>query len=359
MGLEERSYLHTSQYARRRKRRGCTGCFILVVLLVIVIAVLGQIPLPSTTPIPVFGYSVGVVRIEGPINESQHVNKILKSFRDSPLIKAVVLRLDTPGGAVGASEEIFREAKSISEKAKKPVIVSMGNAAASGGYYIAMAADEIFANAGTLTGSIGVIAMDWNIEPILRKVGVRSQVLKSGEHKDSGSPFREMRPEDRAYLQGVIFDTYRQFFRTVLQARHGQIDEALHKRQNEVMDILSTATTKLTSGGLEWQAFKTGSVATEIGVSIESEVALHEMADGRIFSGEQAVKLGLIDHIGTLEDAIERAAQLAKLGKNPPVVERSPESAIPSLLGSRAREFWQEFTRSDSTLEFRGGLDSN
>lgn len=353
--MEEKNYLHTSQYPHSRRKRGCGGCFVIALIMLLALAVISHLELPASTPFPVFGQSVGVVRIEGPINESQHVVKILKSFRESPLIKAVVLRLDTPGGAVGASEEIYREVRRIVEKEKKPVVVSMGNAAASGGYYIAAGADEIYANAGTITGSIGVIAMDWNIEGILDKVGIESEVLKSGEHKDTGSPLREMRPEDRAYLQGVIFDTYRQFFRTVLGSRHEEIDKALADRPQAVDDVLSTATTKIPTGGREWQAFTTGTIAAEFGASLASENALRLMADGRVYSGEQARVLGLVDKIGTLEDAIQRAAELAKLGAKPHVVERSPESAMPSFLGAMAREFWQEFTRTDATIQFRGG----
>ncbi len=336
-----------------RRRRGCLRWFIVALLIVLAVAVFKGGTFPSRLSIPVFGKSVGVVHIEGPINESAHIVKVIRGFRENPLVRAIVLRIDTPGGAVGASEEIFREVVKARVADRKVVIVSMGNAAASGGYYIASASQEIFANAGTITGSIGVIALDWNVQEILRRAGVESVVLKSGEHKDSGSPFRKMGTEDRRLIQGVIFDSYRQFFREVLRARHKEIATAIQTRRTRVEEILSTATTKGAGAGIEWDAFTTGSVAAELGVPVETETALRWMADGRVFTGEQAQALGLVDRIGTLGDAIERAGELSGLGKKPPVVERQPESAIPLLLGLSARQFWQEFSRGSASYEFR------
>jgi protease-4 len=297
--------------------------------------------------------AVGLVRIEGPIYDSAQVVKSLKSLRENPAIKAIVLRIDSPGGAVGASEEIYREAIRTKRDTGKPVLTSMGNAAASGGYYIAVASDEIFANGGTLTGSIGVIAMDFNVEQLLKTIGVRPVVVKSGEHKDTGSPFRDMAPEDRALLQSVIFDTYRQFVRTVLDARHDSIDRALADHPLEIADILSTSTTKRAEKPIEWEAFQSGTVAAEVGATTDAEVLLHTVADGRILSGEQALKLGLIDKIGTLEDVIQRAGELSGLGTKPIVIERKPRSGLPALLGVLGREFWREFARGNSEIEYR------
>jgi protease IV len=352
MRMDEKTSLHASNYPARRRKRGCFGFLALLLIILFVVTLISRFTFPGMSGVPVFGHSVGVIRIEGPINESKHVVKVLASFRRNPLIRAIVLRLDTPGGAVGASEEISREVARCRKDGKR-VIASMGNAAASGGYYIAVAAEELFANSGTLTGSIGVIAMDWNVEEVLRKVGVRPEILKSGEHKDTGSPLRAMSPEDRALLQSVIYDTYRQFFRTVLRARHKQIDAALDTHFAEVADILSTQTTKLDERALERDAFTTGAVAAEVGASVQSETALRAMADGRIFTGDQAHKLGLIDRIGTLEDAIQRAGELAGLGREPATVERRPESSIPALLGAAARAFREEFTRGGTRIEFR------
>jgi protease-4 len=279
--------------------------------------------------------------------------KIIRGFRENSLVKAIVLRVDSPGGAVGASEEIYREALKAREVNGKVVVASMGNVAASGGYYVSCAAQEIFSNGGTITGSIGVIMLDWNVEEIMRRVGVESVVVKSGRHKDSGSPFRGMTPEDRNLFQGLIFDTYRQFCTVVLRARHNALEAALRTRPGEVADALSTATTSSGAGGLEWEAFTTGTVARAAGATTDTETLLRWIADGRVLTGDQALTLGLVDKIGTLDDAVVRAGKLAGLGAKPAVVERRPESRIPSLLGISAREFWQEFSRKGPTVQMR------
>lgn len=342
----------------RPPKKSGSGCWKIVFILFLVLMVpliLRRLNSIGVIELPLLSDSVGVVRIEGPITDSRRINTIIREFGENKKIRAVVVRLDTPGGAVGASEEIYREVVRLREKDKKPVVVSMGNLAASGGYYISCGADEIYANAGTLTGSIGVIAMDFNLESILRRVGVSPVVLKSGEHKDTGSPFREMTPEDRRLIQGVIYDTYRQFVRAVLQARHKEIEGILLKRPGQIADVLSTSTTNKPGSGLEWDAFTTGSIAAETGATTASEIALHTMADGRVFSGEQALKLGLVDKIGTLYDAIDRAAQLGGISKKPHVVYRSPSSGISEVLGSSMREMWQVFSRSEPAVQYRGG----
>lgn len=351
--MDDKNYLHTSQYSGRRRRRGCFGIFLFILLSLFILWVIIQLLFPSGSAVPVFGPAVAVVRIEGPINESKDVVKVLHALRENSFVRAIVLRLDTPGGAVGASEEIYREAMKARTENKKHVVASMGNAAASGGYYIACAAEEIVANGGTITGSIGVIAMDWNVESLLQKIGVKSVIIKSGEHKDTGSPFRTMSPEDRKLLQSVIYDAYRQFVSVVLQARYKAILKAQQANPTALADILSTPTTKRADAGLEWEAFTTGTVAEKVGAPMEAEVALREMADGRLFTGDQAKLLGLVDSIGSLDDAVERAGKLSGLGSKPSVIERNPESRIPSLLGACARSFWQAFAREDALVQYR------
>jgi protease-4 len=335
---------------RRRSAGGCFAAILLLALFLVGILALARGTRDSgSRMIPVFGSSVGVVHIEGPINESKDIVKILRSFRKSKSIKSIVLRLDTPGGSVGASEEIYREAMRARTEDKKHIVASMGNAAASGGYYIAMAAEEIFANSGTITGSIGVIAPDFNLQETMRKLGVREANIKSGEHKDSGSPFREMAPEERRLIQGVVYDMYRQFFTTVLRARHDRIQSVLHQFPAQIDAILDTAGTKVTSASLEWDAFTTGTAAADAKATTESETALRRMADGRVFTGDQALKLGLIDRIGTLQDAVERAGKMAGLEKDPHIVDREPDSDVPSWLGASAGRFWQEFSRTSKS----------
>lgn len=351
--MPEPVQLETVHYARKRRRRSCLGTVFLLLLTFFGLVVATRVVSMAGSASPIFGDAVGVVRIEGPINESRKVVKILKQMRESSRIKAVVLRLDTPGGSVGASEEIYREVLRIRTEKKKPVVVSMGNAAASGGYYIAAAADEIFANSGTITGSIGVIAPGFNVRETMEKLGIRSAVVKSGEHKDTGSPFQEMTPEDRNLLQGVIFDAYRQFVLVVLQGRHQKIAEVLRTRPEAFDQVVAAQATKRPGAGLEWEAFTTGTVAGAVGATTETETALRRVADGRVLTGDQALQVGLVDTIGGLEDAIKRAASLAGIKGEPALVERKPESDLPAWLGGAARQTWEAFAYEGARIEYR------
>ena len=339
-----------------QRRPGCLGCLygVLAIVAISWFIMLG-LRLAGVKP-PILSESVAVINIDGPIYESKEVARTLRKLRKTPQVKAIVLRIDSPGGAVGASEEIYREALRVREDSKKPLLVSMGNAAASGGYLIATAADEIFANAGSVTGSIGVIATDVNLQEALKRIGVRPEIIKSGEHKDTGSPFREMTAQDIALLRGVVLDMYRQFFRAVLKARHRQMDEALRQDAGAVERVVAASLTKQPAeagAAIEYEAFTTGTMAAALGTTTQSEALLRSVADGRILTGEQALTVGLIDRIGTLHDAIERAGELAGLGKSPRVVERSPSSDLPSLFGLSARRFYREFTGGGADWQYR------
>ncbi|HEX6801136.1 MAG TPA: signal peptide peptidase SppA [Candidatus Binatia bacterium] len=221
------------------------------------------------------GDGVGVLQIDGAIDDSRVVLAELRRFREMPWVKAVVVRVDSPGGAVAPTQEIFEEIQRA--KKKKPFIASMGSTAASGGYYIASACDKILANAGTLTGSIGVIMQLTNVEELMKKVGVKGLNVKSGVNKDIGSPFQPLSPEGRQILQALVDNVHSQFVVAVAQSR-----------------------------GME-------------------EAAVRKLADGRIYSGEQAKDLGLVDQIGTLEDAIELAAKRAGIAAEPAVYYSRPE----------------------------------
>lgn len=335
-------------------RSGCLGSIVLLVLFMAGLVALSRMRDSDSRFLPALGNSVGIVRIEGPINESKDLIKIIRSLRKNSRIKAIVIRLDTPGGSVGASEEIYREVLRARTEDKKHVVASMGNAAASGGYYIAMAAEEIFANSGTITGSIGVIAPNFNLQETLGKLGVKPVTIKSGEHKDTGSPFHEMTEPDRRLIQGVVFDMYRQFFSIVLKARHERIDTMLRQRPEQFQGVAGTSgTQEFGPATLEWSAFPVGSVASEVGATTETENALRQVADGRILTGDQALKLGLVDQIGTLHDAVERAAKMAGLEADPPVVDREPRSDLPVWLGASAGRFWREMSAQRTGIEMR------
>ncbi len=213
---------------------------------------------------------VAVLPISGFIADSHAIVDQLHRFADRRDIGAIVIRIDSPGGSVVPSQEIYEEVRKVS--AEKVVVASMGNVAASGGYYIACAANKIFANPGTITGSIGVIFQIANYRDLLEKIGLNSVVLKSGKFKDIGSPTREMTDEERAIIQGVIDRIHAQFIQAVVEGR-----------------------------------------------SIEESKVL-EFSDGRFFSGDQACSLGLVDALGNFEDAVDTAAEMAGIQGKPKVV---------------------------------------
>jgi protease-4 len=204
------------------------------------------------------------------ITQSAETIKEIHQFLDDDGVKAIILRIDSPGGGVGPSQEIHREI--IKARKKKKIVASMGSVAASGGYYIACASDLIVANPGTLTGSIGVIMQFSNFDELLKKIGIKGFVLKSGEHKDIGSPFREMTPEERRIMQQVLDGVHQQFIQAVAEGR--KLDRA----------------------------------------------KVVEVADGRIFTGEQAKEHGLVDQMGNLQDAIDTVAKMVGIEGKPIVI---------------------------------------
>jgi protease IV len=208
----------------------------------------------------VSGDKVGIIEITGVIVDSKSIIENIKNYREDESIKAIVLRIDSPGGGVGPSQEIFHEIQKTVKQ--KKVIASMGAVAASGGYYIAAGANGIMANPGTITGSIGVIMGYTNFQEIFQKIGLIPIVIKSGEFKDMGSPVREMTEQEKKILQSFVNQIHHQFVKDASKGR-----------------------------SMDYQKMKS-------------------LADGRIFTGEEAKGLGLIDRIGNLEDAIEWAGRL-------------------------------------------------
>jgi protease-4 len=254
------------------------------VLILLVIVLLGSIAwfsyLRGRDSGLVFGDKVAVVEIKGVVADAEPTIENLTNFTKDDSVKALVLRIESPGGGVSPSQELYEEVRRTVQK--KPVVVSMGAVAASGGYYIAAAAQKIYANPGTITGSIGVILQFTNLEELFRKIGFRMEIVKSGPYKDVGNPAREMTPEERAYLQDLIDNVHQQFVRAVAQGRRME------------------------------------------------EEKVREVADGRIFTGEQAKELGLVDELGDLKDAINAAAKMAGIEGEPKVIY--PEKKKRSLL---------------------------
>jgi len=210
-----------------------------------------------------FGNRIGVVSVRGFIADSKEVVEQLKKYRKDQRIKAIILRIDSPGGSTAASQEIYREIQRTTPQ--KKVVASMGNVAASGGYYIALGADRIVANPATLTGSIGVIMEVSNFKELLHKIGVSREAIKTGPYKDIGSPLRAIKPEERRLLQEVIGNVYQQFIDVVVKGR------------------------KI------------------------SRERVEKIADGRIFTGAQAKDLGLVDDLGSFEDAVDLTKKMVGL----------------------------------------------
>ena len=231
-----------------------------------------------------FGDKIAIVEVKGVISQSSGVIEDLQQYLADDGVKAIVLRVDSPGGGVGPAQEIYREIMRIRSTSKKKVVTSMGSVAASGGYYIACASDRIIANPGTITGSIGVIMQFSNLEELLKKIGVKGVVLKSGEHKDIGSPFREMTPEEKRIMQEVLDNVHQQFIQAVADGRK-----------------------------LE-----------------RSKVA--QIADGRILTGEQAKNLGLVDQLGNLQDTIDVTAKMVGIEGKPNVLYPKRKISIWDLL---------------------------
>ncbi|HJV35994.1 signal peptide peptidase SppA [Geomonas sp.] len=213
---------------------------------------------------------VGLVEVKGLIVDGQETVRQLRALRKDKRVKAVVVRVDSPGGVVGPSQEISAEVKGLA-KVKK-VVVSMGSVAASGGYYVSAPATVIYANPGTITASIGVLMKFSNIEGLMGKVGMKSFTLKTGKFKDVGSPWREMTPEERQMLQSVIDSTHSQFVKAVAEGRRLPVEQ------------------------------------------------VRQIADGRIMSGEQALALKLVDRLGTLQDAIAEAGRLGGIQGEPELI---------------------------------------
>ncbi len=225
---------------------------------------------------------IAIVRIEGAIMDGDDIIRQIRRYAENDSVKAIVLRIVSPGGAVAPSQEIYSEVKKAGRK--KPVITSMGTVAASGGYYIASATRRIFADPGTITGSIGVIMMFSNLEKLMGKLGLGSVVFKSGKFKDTGSPYRPFSDDDKKLMQNVIADVYDQFINDVARGRKMDVEQ------------------------------------------------VRKLADGRIYTGRQALGHNLIDELGNMQDAISAAAKMAGITTKPDIVEETGGSYLLELL---------------------------
>jgi protease-4 len=239
------------------------------------------------------GDKIAVIELKGIILTSEDIVRQFKKFRDDRSIKGILFRVDSPGGGVVASQEMYQEVK-LTREIGKPVVVSMGSLAASGGYYVSCPANKIVANAGTLTGSIGVISQFMEYDSLLGKIGVGVNTIKSGKFKDAGNPFRKMTEDDKKYFQNLMDDVHMQFISAVEEERKIPHD------------------------------------------------SLIAYADGRVFTGRQALKMGLVDTLGTYEDAIKITAKLAGIKGEPSIVKERKRGMtfIDYLLGNKLEEIF-------------------
>lgn len=266
---------------RRAVRRGLSilGTFLLVfVVTAWLLSSVGDGPGGSP-----WSAAVGVIEIRGVIDDDEEAIEAIRRFAKADHIRAVILRVESPGGAVTPSQEIYRELLRLREK--KPLIASLGEVAASGGYYVASACSTIVANPGTITGSIGVImGTMYNVQGLLEKLGIKGTVIKAGTYKDIGSSLRDISPEEKQILKSMLDDVHRQFITAVATGR--KMDEAV----------------------------------------------VRELADGRIYSGEQAQRLGLVDQIGNFQDAVTLAGEKAGIVGEPRLVRAQ----------SHKKAWWQQ-----------------
>jgi len=259
-----------------------------------------------------FGESngIGIITLNGVIISAEETITNIAAFRENEAVKAIVVRIDSPGGTVGASQEIFEELKKT--RKVKPVIASMGSVAASGGYYAALGAQKILASRGTITGSIGVILKFANLQEIFQKIGYKPEVIKSGAHKDIGSTSRPMTVEERNLLQSMIDNVHQQFIAAVSEER---------------------------------------------GLSRADVISL---ADGRIYSGEQAKERGLIDDFGNYNDAIILAAKLAGIetSKMPNLIypEKDAFSLLRLVAGERVQSSIQKIVANYPAITYEWSI---
>lgn len=323
---------------------------LLLMFVLFLVIVVGVVLLVLRDRLPIVGRAaVALVKVEGLIVDTSEEIRLLRKYGNNPLVQAIVLRVESPGGAVGGSQELYREIRKARKRSGKPIIASLGNVGASGGYYVACAADEVFANPGTVTGSIGVIFQTYDFQGISKKIGVGVNTIKSGKFKDTGSGFREMTEEEKQLIQGTIDDVYNQFLEAVLETRHTELARACLRRNAE------GTTPSLAAAGTASSPTLPGDKASDADLVPREVVEAHlrSFADGRVLTGRQAHEAGLVDHLGNLQDAIDRAAELGGIRGRPFVIQEKRKPKLWDLIQSRTDVVSRLASRNGVTLEYR------
>ncbi len=277
--------------------------FVALCLLAAIVYLAGE----SSSGLSLSGNQIASLELEGVISDSREFVDQLKDYGKRAAVKSVVVRINSPGGGVAASQEIYEAIKKFRAETKKKVVVSMGSVAASGGYYVACGADRIFANPGTITGSIGVIAEWYNYGDLLQWAKMQNIVIKSGTFKDAGSGTRPLTAEEKVYFQSLINNMYDQFVSTVASGR---------KMKDEVV---------------------------------------RKLADGRVYTGQEAKADGLVDELGTYQDAVDAAAKMAGIAGEPKIVTPPKKnfSILDILLGESRSALSLNSDRSQSHIRFQ------
>jgi protease IV len=263
------------------------GAFFLFVLVVFTLVYFTLHAGSDETSIGGFGDKIGVVDLEGVILDPKTVVSQLKKFGDDDSVKAIIIHVNSPGGGVAASEEIYREVKRLRDEKKKRIVASIETVGASGAYYVSSATNKIFADNGSVVGSIGVIAEWVNYGDLMRWIKLKPEVLTVGEFKDTGDPSREMTPAERQYMQSLIDNMYGQFVQAVADGRHAKVED------------------------------------------------IKSIADGRVWTGQEAISIHLIDQIGDFQEAVNDTAKSVNIKGEPTLVrpERNRQSLLDLLFG--------------------------
>jgi protease-4 len=283
---------------RRKSRAGVfllgalSGCLVLLLggaLIAILIATMGE---GTASELSLANDKVAIVPIEGEIFEARDTVELLNKYAENASIKAIVVRINSPGGAIAPSQEIYAAIRAARSRHDKPIVASMDSVAASGGYYIAAACDDIVANPGTITGSIGVIMQWFDLKDLVQWAKMKPETITSGPLKAAGSPYREISEAERQYFQRIVNQLHLQFVHAIAEGRKGKISEA--------------------------------------------EVA--HLADGRVFTGEEALSLKLVDKLGSIDEAVRVAGKLAGIKGEPTKVwPRKREQTLIDMLTSESK----------------------
>jgi protease IV len=267
------------------------GAFFLFVLAVFTLVFIALHASGRETGIHAFGDKIGVVDLDGVIVDPSEVVEDLRRFADDDSIKAIVIHVNSPGGGVAASEEIYREVKRVRDDKHKRIVASIQTVGASGAYYVSSATNKIYADSGSVVGSIGVIAEWVNYGDLMRWAKLKPEVLKVGEFKDTGDPTRELTPAERQYMQGLIDNMYGQFVQAVADGRHAKASD------------------------------------------------IKSIADGRVWTGQQAMSMHLVDQIGDFRSAILDTAKSVNISGEPVLVhpERDRKSLLDLLFGDASQ----------------------